>query len=462
MSLKRSLFCAAGAALLIMLTSAHAGSAERRPASAASRAVEQYKQLPIPPGFQVMINEQVGPVYADASGNTIYTWPFRAQRAGETGDQIGKSACTFEKRTESSGVFEPYPGGFLLPELDRRRSCAEQWPPVFAAEDAKPVGAWSIIERPEGRKQWAYDGYPLYTYVIDKKPGDVLGGTKGAARDFSESGGGRVAMGPPALVPPTFSVVSTINGRLLLTNKGVSVFVSDADRPGKSSCNEKCLLSWKPIVAPQFAESEGEWSVFERSPGVKQWAFRGRPLYTFAEDGENVRSSMRGGDVPGWHNVYTQQIAPRPSDLTLQDTAAGQVLADSRGHTIYEYNCAEDTIDQFVCDRPDSPQQYKLAICGRGDVDKCLKLFPFVLYSPTAKNESSLWAPLSINQRTWREAGADDKDAVLVWAYKGQPVYTYSGDKKPGDINGDGWGEGGGGRNGFTIFLVRSEFRGAE
>lgn len=453
MSVRRHLSCLVGA-MALMAVGAAAPAAER--GAARGRVLEQYRQLPMPPGFKVLNNELQGPVYADAAGKTLYTWPFRAQRAGETGDQIGKPTCSFKKRTESDGMYEPYPGGFLLPELDKRRSCAEEWPPVFAEDGAKPVGAWTIVERPEGRKQWAYEGYPLYTSLTDKKPGDVLGGNKGAGR--GGGGGGRVAMGPPPLVPPTFSVSSTVNGRLLATNKGVSVYVSDADRPGKSNCNERCLQVWKPLVAPLFAETAGEWSVFERSPGVKQWAFRNRPLYTYVEDGENIRGSLTGSDIPGWHNVYTQQVAPRPSDFTLQDTAAGQVLADSRGHTIYEYNCTEDAVDQFACDRPESPQQYRIMICGGGDVDRCLKLFPYVPVSANAKNESDLWRPMLINVRTGREAAQGEKDAQRVWAYRGQPVYTHSGDKEPGTIHGDGWGEGGGTRNGFSAFLVRDDF----
>jgi predicted lipoprotein with Yx(FWY)xxD motif len=447
MSPRYSLSCVAGVLALI----ASAG------AMAAARVTESYQQLPLPPGFKVMVNELEGPVYTDTTGKTLYTWPFRAQRVGATGDQVGKSSCTFEKRTESDGLFEPYPGGFVLPDVDKRHSCAEEWPPVLAGDDAKTVGAWSVITRGDGKKQWAYEGYPLYTYIADRKPGDVIGGSRGGGRG-GFSGPGRVAMGPPPLVPPTFSVLSTVNGRLLATNKGVSVYASDRDRPGKSNCDEKCLQDWKPLIAPLFAKTEGEWSIFERATGVMQWAYRGRPLYTNVEDGENVRANVAGSDRPGWHNVYTQQVAPRPSDFTLEDTAAGQVLADKRGHTVYSYNCTEDAVDQFACNRPDSPQQYRLAVCGGGNVDRCLKLFPYVAVSAAAKNESTLWTPVLINLRTGHEAGPGDKDAQAVWAYHGQPVFTYAGDREPGTIKADGWGEFQGSHNGFSAFMVRDEF----
>jgi len=53
--------------------------------------------------------------------------------------------------------------------------CARAWPPFMAASGAKPEGEWTIVERTDGHKMWAYDGKPLYTYAKDKKPGDMTG-----------------------------------------------------------------------------------------------------------------------------------------------------------------------------------------------------------------------------------------------------------------------------------------------
>ena len=33
-----------------------------------------------------------------------------------------------------------------------------------------------MIRRRDGQRQWAYDGFALYTSVRDRRPGDVLGG----------------------------------------------------------------------------------------------------------------------------------------------------------------------------------------------------------------------------------------------------------------------------------------------
>ena len=53
--------------------------------------------------------------------------------------------------------------------------CAVEWPPLKVAEGAAAAGEWTIVTRDDGSKMWAYDGHPLYTFVKDKKPGEVTG-----------------------------------------------------------------------------------------------------------------------------------------------------------------------------------------------------------------------------------------------------------------------------------------------
>jgi predicted lipoprotein with Yx(FWY)xxD motif len=53
--------------------------------------------------------------------------------------------------------------------------CATNWPPLFAAADAKATGDYTIISRDDGAKQWAYKGKPLYLWIKDAKPGDRTG-----------------------------------------------------------------------------------------------------------------------------------------------------------------------------------------------------------------------------------------------------------------------------------------------
>ena len=82
----------------------------------------------------------MGKVYTDEKGMTLYTFDK---------DEANKSNCYDE--------------------------CAKNWPPYLAAADAKAEGEWTLVDRTDGTKQWAYEGKPVYLWVKDTKPGDVTG-----------------------------------------------------------------------------------------------------------------------------------------------------------------------------------------------------------------------------------------------------------------------------------------------
>ena len=422
----------------------------------AEELVEQYVSVPMPPGFQVESTELEGPVFADANGRTIYTWPSHKQRNGYSGETQGNPACYDEVLTVTAGLMSPYPPGILLPELDSRPSCTDLWPPVFADEDARALDKWTIIDRKDGRRQWAYDEQPLYTSVRDNEAGDVLGGT--TRRYGGDSPANRIPLTPPSKVPPGFAVKTTTVGRLLTNDKNYSVYAYEADRSDASLCDLECTRTWKPVPAPALARATGEWSTLERSPGVRQWVFRGKPLYTYVLDQHSW--SQEGSDVVGWNNVYTQMAPPVPDSFTVQDTLAGEVLADAQGMTIYTYSCGDDSADQLSCDHPDDTQVYRLAMCGGGDTEKCLQHWAYAEAGDGAASNSSAWRVVSIDPKTGRFAAAEQPGAASVWAYRDRPVYTYGGDEQPGDVNGAGTGEWRGQRNGLKAFWLRDDYMG--
>ncbi len=53
--------------------------------------------------------------------------------------------------------------------------CAENWPPLFASDSAKPTADMTIVVRDDGKKMWAYKGKPLYTFKKDTAPGQING-----------------------------------------------------------------------------------------------------------------------------------------------------------------------------------------------------------------------------------------------------------------------------------------------
>ncbi|MDB5541061.1 MAG: lipoprotein [Devosia sp.] len=53
--------------------------------------------------------------------------------------------------------------------------CAENWPPLIADAAAAAEGDFTLVDRTDGTKMWAYKGKPLYFWVKDQKPGDTTG-----------------------------------------------------------------------------------------------------------------------------------------------------------------------------------------------------------------------------------------------------------------------------------------------
>ena len=420
------------------------------------RGSEGFVAPVLPLGIQIEPTELEGPVFADASGRTLYRWPQKNLRNGNAGDPTGTSFCTNTKTTVNAGLMSPYPAGLALPDLDTRVACTVAWPPATVATGGKPMGRWTIIERKDGIKQWAYDEAPLYTSDLDQRPGDVFGGS--ARYAGGDGPATREPVGPPPDVPPGFGVKTTSAGRLLVTDRQLSVYVSDGDRADASACDKECTKNWIPMAAPAEVRPHGDWTTFLRSDGTRQWAFRHRALYRYALDRHPY--SLEGSDVPGWHNIYTQRAPDPPAGFTVQDTTAGQVLADAHGMTIYTFRCADDADDQLSCDHPTTTQTYRIAFCGGGDAARCLRSFPYVVAPPNAPTTGRSWRAVDIDPATGRFAQPQQKGSVHVWAYRDRPVYTYSGDRQPGDVNADSHGEFRGERNGFNAIWLRDDYFG--
>ena len=96
------------------------------------------------------------------------------------------------------------------------------------------------------------------------------------------------------------TVVTSGQQKLLADADGRSLYTFDKDQPGKSNCTLLCAVAWPPFVAPAGAKASGPWSVVARSTGVKQWAYKGSPLYTYHFDSK--RGDVHGDGAEGvWH-----------------------------------------------------------------------------------------------------------------------------------------------------------------
>jgi predicted lipoprotein with Yx(FWY)xxD motif len=50
--------------------------------------------------------------------------------------------------------------------------CAAVWPAYLVDDGLKPAGDFSATVRADGKRQWVYQGRPLYLFAGDAKPGD--------------------------------------------------------------------------------------------------------------------------------------------------------------------------------------------------------------------------------------------------------------------------------------------------
>jgi predicted lipoprotein with Yx(FWY)xxD motif len=107
-------------------------------------------------------NPKLGKIIVDSKGSTLYYFLKDKQNGGS-------SSC--------SGA------------------CASVWPPYTAsgkptAQKGAEASKLGTIKRSDGGSQVTYNGWPLYTYVGDKKPGDTNG------NDFEQFGAEWYALTP--------------------------------------------------------------------------------------------------------------------------------------------------------------------------------------------------------------------------------------------------------------------------
>ena len=112
-----------------------------------------------------------------------------------------------------------------------------------------------------------------------------------------------------ALALPTMAFAAEpamMKDGMMVDHKGMTVYTFDKDSGGKSMCNGDCAKNWPPMMAPAGAKAEGKFTPIKRDDGMMQYAYDGKPLYTFMKD-------EKPGDMTGdkmksvWHVVRESQ-----------------------------------------------------------------------------------------------------------------------------------------------------------
>jgi predicted lipoprotein with Yx(FWY)xxD motif len=109
-------------------------------------------------------------------------------------------------------------------------------------------------------------------------------------------------------------VEKTASGSLLANLRGHTLYSLSVERHGKFICTGGCLSIWHPLVVPKGVKPTGPVSLgtIERPEGKTQVTYRGRPLYSFAEDTKAGQTNGEGiKDVGTWH-AATARAASSP------------------------------------------------------------------------------------------------------------------------------------------------------
>ncbi|WP_347178175.1 SCO0930 family lipoprotein [Streptomyces sp. LX-29] len=263
-------------------------------------------------------------------------------------------------------------------------------------------------------------------------------GSDGYGSDGYGSDAGSAAEGEGADVKPAeqLSVREDAKlGEIVTDSRGFTLYRFDKDtpKPPKSNCDGDCATAWPVVPADDASAAAGMDSSLlgsvVRSDGSKQLTLGGWPVYRFAKD--TKAGDTKGHGVGGTWNAlapdgkkagqagggeqgegWEQDAGAADTELTTtEDPKLGTIIVDGKRMTLYRFNKDSAWPMKFACN------------------DACL----------------DTWKPAPPVDKTKVEGVADKlvttvtrPDGTKQLAIDCWPVYTFTGDAKPGDTNGQG------------------------
>ncbi|UQT54608.1 SCO0930 family lipoprotein [Streptomyces durmitorensis] len=223
-------------------------------------------------------------------------------------------------------------------------------------------------------------------------------------------------------------------GKVVTDSEGRTLYRFDKDtaEPPKSNCDGACATTW-PVASPEGAEAppgvdKSLLGEVTRTDGSKQLTIDGWPMYRYAKDAKagDAKGQGVGGTwyaaAPDGKKAAPAAEAEPPADTapvdpaglsTRKDPKLGEIVVDKNGMTVYRFT-------------KDSAWPMKSACTGA-----CLEKWPVV--PPVEKNDTK--GILKKGFVVFDRPDGQQQQTIDCW-----PMYTFSGDKKPGDTNGQGVG----------------------
>jgi predicted lipoprotein with Yx(FWY)xxD motif len=176
------------------------------------------KAVGMEPTIKIAEDAKLGKILVGDGGMTLYMF---------TKDEAGKTNCNAD--------------------------CLAKWPPLVTAGgkpklgdgvDAAMIGTADLAD---GSKIVTYNKMPLYYWVKDTKAGDTTGQGVGSVWYVVAPNGKAVGYEPPQ-AEPTISVVTDPKlGKILVGDKGMTLYMYTKDGPDTINCAGDCLVSWPPL-----------------------------------------------------------------------------------------------------------------------------------------------------------------------------------------------------------------------
>ena len=215
---------------------------------------------------------------------------------------------------------------------------------------------------------------------------------------------------PTTQQPDTIKVADTTLGKILVDSQGKTLyyFANDIASGGSSSCNGQCTAVWPTFSTDSVRVSSpldpADFASITRADGSKQTTYYGWPLYYYAAD-------TKPGDLNG-ENVLKVWFVMKPDESVLISHSAtlGLYLTDTSGKTLYYFT--KDTTGQSTC------------------TGACITTWP-------PFSADTVTAPSVLNIGDF--SSVPRADGMKQTAFMGRPLYYYSADTKPGDVNGQGF-----------------------
>ena len=216
-------------------------------------------------------------------------------------------------------------------------------------------------------------------------------------------------------------------GEILVGENGMTLYGFTNDTDGTSTCNGTCAEAWPPVlVDPDWTVGPGLdtgiFSTITRDDGTEQLVAGQWPLYYYSGDSAPGDVNGQGaGEV--WYVVGTDATlikdaapaaeASAATSVQLADSPLGQILVDAEGNTLYGFTNDVDGVSTCT--------------------DDCAATWPaHLIEGDPVLGEGLDPAVFSVVE------GADGGQQLKAGKW---PLYRFSGDSAPGDVNGQGSGD---------------------